>query len=142
MAIELTPAKLADIKKKAEAAETQGPSPWEFVKTVEENHIYFEVRDNDDCQLVTQEEAEHIAAADPATVLAMVEEIERLRAELKPTCPHWQQEGDGMYEWRRCCNNSSYETSEGGEPGEFCEDCGGKVEILDFDPNSESETGQ
>ena len=80
--VELTPAKLADIKKKAEAAETQGPSPWEFVKTVEENHIYFEVRDNDDCQLVTQEEAEHIAEANPATVLAMVQEIERLRKDL------------------------------------------------------------
>lgn len=81
--VELTPAKLADIKKKAEAAETQGPSPWEFVKTVEENHIYFEVRDNDDCQLVTQEEAEHIAEANPATVLAMVQEIESLQIALR-----------------------------------------------------------
>ncbi len=80
--VELTPAKLAQLKQKAEAAENCSPSPWKFVKTVEEYHIYCEVRDNNDCQVVcdlTQEEAEFIATADPATVLAMVEEIEFLR---------------------------------------------------------------
>lgn len=51
-------------------------------------------------------------------------------------CPHWQQEGDGMYEWRRFCTNNSYNAPEGGEPSEFCPDCGGKVEILDSEPNS------
>ena len=80
--VELTPAKLAELKQKAEAAETQGQSPWRFVKIEEEYHTYCEVRDMYGCQVVedsTQEEAEHIAEADPATVLAMVEEIEQLR---------------------------------------------------------------
>lgn len=75
----------------------------------------------------------------------MVEEIERLRAGLKPACPHWQQDGDGINEWRRCCTNRSYTIPEGGEPSEFCPDCGGRVtvfvpiEILDTDPNAESD---
>jgi len=80
---ELTPEKLAELRQKAEAAETQGPSPWMFVETKEEYHTYCEVRDKYGCQVVdnsTQEEADYIAAADPATVLTLVEEIERLRA--------------------------------------------------------------
>ncbi len=80
--VELTPAELADIKKKAEAAEKVAPSPWKFSHTCEEYRFFSEVRDNDDYQVVcdlTREEAEHIAAADPATVLALLQEIERLR---------------------------------------------------------------
>lgn len=143
--VELTSAKLAKLRQKAEAAETQGQSPWMFVKIEEEYHTYCEVRDMYGCQVIedsTQEEAEHIAEADPATVLAMVEEIERLRSGLKASCPHWQQDGDGINEWRRCCTNSSYTIPEGGEPSEFCPDCGGKVEVLDYNPNAESEAGQ
>lgn len=88
------------------------------------------------------EDADFIAEADPATVLALVEEIETLRAGLKASCPHWQQDGDGINEWRRCCTNSSYTIPEGGESSEFCPDCGGKVEVLDYDPNIESEARQ
>ena len=120
--VELTPAKLADIKKKAEAAKDV---KWPTIEQFPQHEEY--------------PAAELIAAADPATVLAMVEEIERLRAGLKPACPHWQQDGDGINEWRRCCTNSSYHIPEGGEPSEFCPDCGGKVEVLDYDPNIESE---
>lgn len=57
----------------------------------------------------------------------------------EPTCPHWQQDGDGINEWRRCCTNRSYTIPEGGEPSDFCPDCGGRVEVLDYDPNAESE---
>lgn len=81
--VELTPAKLADIKKKAEAAETQGGSPWKHGKTEEEHRTYCEVRDKFGCQVVvdsSQEEAEFIAEADPATVLALIDRIEELEA--------------------------------------------------------------
>ena len=81
--VDLTPAKLAELRQKAEAAEIQGPSPWMFVETKEEYHTYCEVRDKYGCQVVdnsTQEEAEHIAAADPATVLALIDRIEELEA--------------------------------------------------------------
>lgn len=78
--VELTPAKLAEIKQKAEAAEKESPSPWHGVP------------DGSHCVLVDSEQgvihttcdrqrntADFIAHADPATVLAMVEEIEFLR---------------------------------------------------------------
>lgn len=80
--VELTPEKLAHIKKKAEAAEKVAPSPWKFSHTCEEYRFFSEVLDNDNYQVVydlSREEAEHISAADPATVIALVEEIERLR---------------------------------------------------------------
>lgn len=80
--VELTPEKIADIKKKAEAAEEVAPSPWKTNHTSEEGRMFSEVRDNGDYQVVydlTREEAEHIAASDPATVLALLQEIERLR---------------------------------------------------------------
>ena len=80
--VELTPAKLAEIKQKAEAAEGVAPSPWTFSHTSGEYRFFYEVRDSGDYQVVydmSVEEGEHIAAADPATVLAMVEEIEQFR---------------------------------------------------------------
>ena len=80
MKVDLTPAKLEELKKKAEAAEKESPSPWHGVP------------DGSHCVLVDSEQgvihttcdrqrntADFIARADPATVLAMVEEIEQLR---------------------------------------------------------------
>jgi len=64
--VDLTAAKLAELKKKAEAAE---PTIWEDSISVAHTVTSCGLKD----------EAEFIAAADPATVLAMVEEIERLR---------------------------------------------------------------
>jgi len=81
--VDLTPAKLAELKQKAESAEGVAPSPWTFSHTSGEYRFFYEVRDSGDYQVVQDmsvEEGELIAAADPATVLAMVEEIERLRA--------------------------------------------------------------
>ena len=78
--IELTPDKLANIKQKAEAAENCSPSPWVFR---EMPAVKGEVLDSENFQVAgwftLRWQAEHIAAADPATVLAMVEEIERLQ---------------------------------------------------------------
>lgn len=83
MAIELTPAKLAELRQKAEAAEKESPSPWHGVP------------DGSHCVLVDSEQgvihttcdrqrntADFIAHADPATVLALVEEIEILKTAL------------------------------------------------------------
>lgn len=89
---DLTPEKILDIKKKAEAAEGVAPSPWKSNHTSEEYRMFSEVRDNDDYQVVydlTREEAEHIAAADPATVLALLQEIERLQQIDYPD-PDWK----------------------------------------------------
>ncbi len=84
MAIELTPAKLAELKQKAEAAENCSPSPWVFR---EMPSVKGEVRDSENFQVagwfILGWQAEHIAAADPATVLAMVEEIETLKRALQ-----------------------------------------------------------
>lgn len=80
--VDLTPAKLAELKKKAELAEGVAPSPWTFSHTSEEYRFFYEVRDSGDYQVVydmSVEEGEHIAAADPATVLALIEEIEFLQ---------------------------------------------------------------
>lgn len=62
MAIDLTPAKLADIKKKAEAAKDV---KWPTLDQFPQHEEY--------------PAAALMAAADPATVLAMVEEIEFLQ---------------------------------------------------------------
>lgn len=78
--VELTPAKLAELKQKAEAAENCAPSPWVFRDMPA---VKGEVRDSENFQVAgwfcLRWQADYIAAADPATVLAMVEEIEQLR---------------------------------------------------------------
>lgn len=83
MTVELTPAKLAELKQKAEAAENCSPSPWVFR---EMPAVKGEVRDSENFQVAgwftLRWQAEYIAAADPATVLAMVEEIESLNNRL------------------------------------------------------------
>ena len=63
---ELTPAKLADIKQKAEAAKDV---KWPTIEQFPQHEEY--------------PAAELIAAADPATVLAMIEEIEMLKRALQ-----------------------------------------------------------
>ena len=65
MAIDLTPAKLADIKKKAEAAKDV---KWPTIEQFPQHEEY--------------PAAALMAAADPATVLAMVDEIETLKTAL------------------------------------------------------------
>lgn len=77
---ELTPDKLKELRQKAEAAENSSPSPWCFK---EMPSVKGEVRDSENFQVAgwftLRWQAEHIAAADPATVIALVEEIEWLR---------------------------------------------------------------
>ena len=76
--VELTPAKLAEIKQKAAGCD---PKYWIMDQHGDVVAVDF---DNKASKLKIAEvefleDAEHIAAADPATVLAMVEEIEQLR---------------------------------------------------------------
>ncbi len=78
MAIELTPAKLAELKKKAAGCD---PKYWIMDQHGDVVAVDF---DNKNTKLKIAsvdflDDAEHIAAADPATVLAMVEEIETLK---------------------------------------------------------------
>lgn len=68
--VELTPAKLADIKKKAEVCHQE---IWE-----DDVSVAYTV-----AACGFREDAQFIAAADPATVLALVEEIESLQIALR-----------------------------------------------------------
>ena len=75
--VDLTPAKLAELRQKAEACD---PKIWEIDKygnVVSVAHTVAECGFVATCG--SDEDTQFIAAADPATVLAMVEEIERLR---------------------------------------------------------------
>lgn len=88
--VKLTPAKLADIKKKAEAAENKYPSHW----TCKRYGFFDYMMSNGEviARCHYPETQAHIAASDPATVLALVAEIERLRVGSpkkinKPKCP-------------------------------------------------------
>lgn len=74
---EITTAMLAEIKSKAE--KTPPGAVWH-----KEERVNF-VRNSAGWRIAIaecEEDAEHIASADPATVLAMVHEIEQLRSEL------------------------------------------------------------
>ena len=76
--VELTPAKLAEIKQKAAGCD---PKYWIMDQHGDVVAVDF---DNKSTKLKIAsvdflDDAEHIAAVDPATVLAMVEEIEQLR---------------------------------------------------------------
>jgi len=81
MSIEITPALLADRRQKAEAA---GGGYWQIDLT----YVVYEQRDGRaDTFVVSCEDAEasimtHIAAANPAVVLALVAEVERLNSAL------------------------------------------------------------
>lgn len=82
MKVELTPAKLAKLKQKAEAAEKESPSPWyggpdgDHWVLVDSQRGVFHTTCNE------RDIANFIAHADPATVLALVEEIESLNNRL------------------------------------------------------------
>lgn len=79
--VDLTPAKLADIKQKASECECK---IWRIFHGSDGYSIQagrnIKIADSE-----FLEDAEYIAAADPATVLAMVEEIERLRHFVRET---------------------------------------------------------
>lgn len=74
--VDLTPAKLADIKKKAEGCD---PKYWVMDQHGDVMAVDFDSEGTQPkiARVEFLEDAEHIAAADPATVLALVEEIER-----------------------------------------------------------------
>ena len=76
--IELTPEKLADIKQKAEGCD---PKYWVMDQHGDVMAVDFESEGTQPkiASVEFLEDAEYIAAADPATVLALVEEIERLQ---------------------------------------------------------------
>lgn len=77
--VELTPANLAELRQKAEAAEKESPSPWYGGR----DGIHWVLVDSENADIHTtcneRNIADFIAHANPATVLAMVEEIEQLR---------------------------------------------------------------
>jgi hypothetical protein len=89
--VKVTPELLADLRKKAEAA-TPGPWKWKKGETSVEHGSpdndrsvvsFYELEYNENGQEAFEEaegNAAHIAAANPAVVLALVQEIERLRA--------------------------------------------------------------
>jgi len=96
MSIEITPKLLADLRRRAEAA---GGRPWEVqdrLKSMTTPHYHIAVLDDywqDETELLIAEtiggkgqkvwaNANHIAACNPAVVLALVAEIERLRDRL------------------------------------------------------------
>lgn len=66
---------LADLRRLAEAAT---PGPWEQ----SEGGMYVDVVDDDSqvAEVIRRADAAFIAAANPAAVLALLDEIERLRA--------------------------------------------------------------
>lgn len=76
--IDLTPAKLAELKQKAEGC---NPKYWVMDQHGDVMAVDFEGKETQPkvASVEFLEDAELIAAADPATVLAMVEEIEQLR---------------------------------------------------------------
>ena len=76
--VDLTPAKLAELKKKAAGCD---PKYWIMDQHGDVVAVDFDNK-NTNLKIASVDffdDAEHIAAADPATVLAMVEEIEQLR---------------------------------------------------------------
>ncbi len=94
--IEITPALLSDLRQKAEAA---GGRPWEVQdrrRSMRSPHYHIAVVDDywqDEAELLIAEtiggkgqkvwaNANHMAAANPAVVLALVAEVERLRNRL------------------------------------------------------------
>lgn len=93
MPIEITPALLADMRKKAEAAT---PGPW-VVEQTGEYACDFEIvapdLDGDFVARATKGDTDFFLAANPAVVMAMVAEIERLRDKLDSLiCPDCDQQ--------------------------------------------------
>lgn len=107
--IEITAELLAAIKAKAEKAH-QGP--WSVVhgfadeiyiaKTVEDDHSTKQFQPAEMKYLGTRADAEYMAAANPAVVLALIEEIERLRHERNKELEYdlieqWEKEADDLH---------------------------------------------
>ena len=82
--VELTPEKLAEIKQKAAGCD---PKYWIMDQHGDVVAVDFdnEVSKLKIAEVEFLEDAEHIAAANPATVLAMVEEIEHFRHFVRET---------------------------------------------------------
>lgn len=87
MATELTPEKLAKLRELAKAADPYLMNePWVYSGGVEPmvfigvSVVVCDIADNGDSE-IADAFGRHIAAADPQTVLALVEEVERLRKE-------------------------------------------------------------
>lgn len=80
--VDLTPAKLEELRQKAEAAEKESPSPWHGGP--DGSHWVLVDSEQGDIHTSCNQRniADFIAHADPATVLAMVEEIETLKTAL------------------------------------------------------------
>lgn len=75
----LTPELLADLRKKAEAAAHEDGETWALVRSVDgPERIMSGVVPVSSVYQCSMEAAEHMAAADPATVLALLDRIEAL----------------------------------------------------------------
>lgn len=102
--VELTPAELAIIRQKAEAAENCSPSPWVFR---EMPAVKGEVRDSENFQVAgwftLRWQAEHIAAADPATVLALLDELTDVRMALLELAWEFYGRDQTREEIESCC---------------------------------------
>lgn len=77
--VELTPAKLAELKKKAAGCD---PKYWIMDQHGDVVGVDFDSEGTQPkiASVEFLEDAEHIAAADPATVLALIDRIEELEA--------------------------------------------------------------
>lgn len=78
--VDLTPAKLAELKQKAEAAEKESPSPWHGGPDGDHWVLVDSQRGVFHTTCKERNIAEFIAYADPATVLALIDRIEELEA--------------------------------------------------------------
>lgn len=130
MSVEITPELLADLREKAEAYELHYlvGKDWfvdgELVKAGKREKNEFVA------ETVSHIDADYIAAANPAVVLALVAEIERLRD--RPRCKHWLDDPErSSQDYARSCSTINYTIDMGCEPPLFCEICGGEVEIVD-----------
>jgi hypothetical protein len=88
--IKITPALLADWRQKAEAA---GGGEWKVYNASDGSiFIYEDIEGSHLAEMWSAKDADHIAAASPAVVLALVAEVERLRNRLDaiecPNCGH------------------------------------------------------
>lgn len=143
--IEITPELLAELKERAEAAT---PGPWK-VHTLEVQNpcsvltrtaSWIVLSDGENLPLADRKGVSnnrHIAAANPATVLALVAEIERLKQFEKPTCKHWWSEDHECWD-SGCMEITGLHIGADSEPYDYCPNCGGVTEIVD-EPETERE---
>lgn len=138
--IEITPALLAELREKAEKSiandfdgDIKGDGRWYRSRL---GYTVYSVKTEDIMAKVQGDyDADFVASANPAVMLALVAEIERLKSLEKPPCKHWYSE---VHEcWQSDCSDDLH-ISEGDEPFAFCPYCGGMTEIVD-EPETEEE---